>query len=85
MVLTNQSTNVEIWTELGLAPYPKFLAPLMTRHAEQINFNATVDSVFQVIYNVLENQNVMMSRTRTNAVSTFHCPFHSIFIPFIAT
>ena len=82
MVLTNQSSNVEIWPELGLARYPKFLAPLMTHPAEQINFNVTVDSVFQVIYNVLENQNVMMSRTRTNAVSTFYFPFHFSFIPF---
>ena len=85
MVLMNRSSNVEILTELDLAPYPKFLAPLMTHPAEQINFNVTVDSVFQVIYNVLENQSVMMSQTKTNAVSTFNCFFHFIFIPYILT
>ena len=71
MVPMNLLTNVEVLMEPGLVLCLKFRVPLMAPRAEQINFNVTMGSAFQAIYNARENRNVMMNQTKSNAVSIF--------------
>ena len=71
MAPMNPLTSVEVLMEPGLVLCLKFRVPLMVLHAEQINFNVTMGSAFQAIYNAQENRNVMMNQTKSNAVSIF--------------